>query len=103
LCELEADLAAANHQKTLRQEIDIHLGAIGEVEHLRRTQEAYQETDSAPCRLRQRVLQHAIGPRYRIERQRAFPFTGWLPDHQLIEPTWNPEAKTLKKKNKKKA
>ena len=43
------------------------------------------------------LLSMAIAHRYRIKRQQAFPFAGWLLDHQLIEPTWNPEAKTLKK------
>src|SRR5262245_60272329 len=39
----------------------------------------------------------AIAHRYRIEWQRAFPFAGWLLDHQLIDPAWNPETKTRKK------
>jgi hypothetical protein len=43
------------------------------------------------------LLSMAIAHRYRIEWQRVFPFAGWFLDHQLIEPTWNPEAKTLKK------
>ena len=43
------------------------------------------------------LLSMAIAHCYRIEWQRVFPFAGWFLDHQLIEPTWNPEAKTLKK------
>ena len=43
------------------------------------------------------LLSMAIAHRYRIEWQRVFPFAGWFLDHQLIEPTWNPAAKTLKK------
>jgi hypothetical protein len=42
------------------------------------------------------LLSMAIARRYRIEWQRVFPFAVWFHDHQLIEPTWNPEAKTLK-------
>ena len=42
------------------------------------------------------LLSIAIAHRYRIEWQRVFPFAGWLLDHQLMQPTWNPEAKTLK-------
>ena len=50
-----------------------------------------------PCRLDIALLSMAIAHRYRIEWQRVFPFAGWVLDHQLIEPTWNPEAKALKK------
>jgi hypothetical protein len=43
------------------------------------------------------LLSMAIAHRYRNQWQQAFPFAGRLLDHQLVEPTWNPEAKTLKK------
>jgi hypothetical protein len=40
------------------------------------------------------LLSMAIAHRYRIKRQQAFPFAGWLLDHQLIA-DMEPEAKKL--------